>query len=94
MHNLPFFQPVGKPGEFSSDTEYNYTLKNKQEQWLSSHFLGTAECSILKVSGGFVSCTSSPLRGLCPKPARGDLTTTVGAWCIMSQAKPVSSLKN
>ena len=71
MHNFSFCQPVGKPGEFFSDIVYNYTLKNKQGQWFSSHFFGTAKCSILRVSGGFVPCTPSPPRGLCPEPAEG-----------------------
>ena len=39
MHNFPFCQPVRKQGEFSRDIVYNYTLKNKQGQWFSSHFL-------------------------------------------------------
>ena len=60
MHNFPFCQPVGKPGEFSSDIVCNYTLKNKQGQWFSSHFFGTAECSILKISGALYPAPLHP----------------------------------
>ena len=83
MHNFPFCQPVGKPGEFSSDIVQKYTVKNKQGQWFSSHFFGTSECRILRVSGGFVPCTPSPPRGLCPEPAGGDY----GALTVLFHSK-------
>ena len=72
MHNFRFCQPVGKPGEFFRDIVYNYTLKNKQGQWFSSHFLVQQNAVFWEFLGAFITAPLHPHKDVdCPEPAGG-----------------------